>query len=141
MCRASKPTPSRTGCWSAAPAHERCAAIRATGRHNSTIANAPVSTTNLSAHPIAPVRFNLFKLLGVLFLLLTLFIAWRTRRDIASGETQWGRALFQRSTPLRRSESPLRYWLATLLNVLVVLLFALAAVFILRVGVLRLAGR
>jgi hypothetical protein len=30
---------------------------------------------------------------------------------------------------------------ATLLNVLVVLLFALAAVFILRVGVLRLAGR
>lgn len=86
-------------------------------------------------------RFNFFKILGVLFLLLTLFIAWRTRRDIATGETQWGRALFQRSAPLRRLESPLRYWVATLLNVLVVLLFALAAVFILRVGVLRLAGR
>jgi len=87
------------------------------------------------------VRFSLFKLLGALFLLLTLFIAWRTRRDIASGETQWGRALFHHSAPLRRAESPLRYWLATLLNVVVVLLFALAAVFILRVGVLRLAGR
>jgi hypothetical protein len=87
------------------------------------------------------VRFNFFKILGVLFLLLTLFIAWRTRRDIATGETQWGRALFQRSAPLRRFESPLRYWAATLLNVVVVLLFALAAVFILRVGVLRLAGR
>ena len=92
-------------------------------------------------NPLASVRFSFFKLLGLLFLLLTLFIAWRTRRDIASGETQWGRALFHRSTPLRRAESPLRYWLATLLNVVVVLLFALAAVFILRVGVLRLAGR
>ena len=86
-------------------------------------------------------RFNFFKILGVLFLLLTLFIAWRTRRDIATEETQWGRALFHRSNPIRRSESPLRYWVATLLNVAVVLLFALAAVFILRVGVLRLAGR
>lgn len=86
-------------------------------------------------------RFNFFKILGVLFLLLTLFIAWRTRRDIATEETQWGRALFHRSTPIRRSDSPLRYWVATLLNVAVVLLFALAAVFILRVGVLRLAGR
>ena len=86
-------------------------------------------------------RFNFLKLLGVLFLLLTLFIAWRTRRDIAAEETQWGRALFHRSAPLRRSASPLRYWLATLLNDAVVLLFALAAVFILRVGVLRLAGR
>jgi len=87
------------------------------------------------------VRFNFLKLLGVGFLLLTLFIAWRTRRDIASEETQWGRALFNKSAPLRRSESPLRYWLATALNVAVVLLFALAAVLILRVGVLRLAGR
>jgi hypothetical protein len=86
------------------------------------------------------VRFNFFKILGVLFLLLTLFIAWRTRRDIARGETQWGRALFHRSAPLRRAESPWRYWAATLLNVLVVLLFALAALFILRVGVLRVAG-
>ena len=86
-------------------------------------------------------RFNFFKILGVLFLLLTLIIAWRTRRDIATEETQWGRALFHRSAPIRRSESPLRYWAATLLNVVVVLLFALAAVFILRVGVLRLAGR
>ena len=90
---------------------------------------------------LASVRFSFFKLLGLLFLLLTLFIAWRTRRDIASGETQWGRALFHHSAPLRRAESPLRYWLATVLNVVVVLLFALAAVFILRVGVLRLAGR
>lgn len=86
-------------------------------------------------------RLNLFKFLGIAFLLLTLFIAWRTRRDIAKGETQWGRALFQRSAPLRRFESPLRYWLATLLNVAIVLFFALAAVLILRVGVLRLAGR
>lgn len=86
-------------------------------------------------------RFNLFKLLGMGFLLLTLFIAWRTRRDIAGEETQWGRALFNKSAPLRRSESPLRYWLATAFNVAVVLLFALAAVLILRVGVLRLAGR
>lgn len=86
-------------------------------------------------------RLNLFKFLGVAFLLLTLFIAWRTRRDLNREETQWGRALFQRSAPIRRAESPLRYWLATLLNVAVVILFALAAVFILRVGVLRVAGQ
>ncbi|GEM_PF-2952300 len=86
-------------------------------------------------------RLNLFKFLGIAFLLLTLFIAWRTRRDIAKEETQWGRALFHRSAPVRRADSPLRYWAATLLNVAVVLLFALAAVLILRVGVLRLAGR
>ena len=86
-------------------------------------------------------RLNLFKFLGIAFLLLTLFMAWRTRRDIAREETQWGRAIFQRSAPLRRFESPLRYWLATLLNVAIVLFFALAAVLILRVGILRLAGR
>ena len=86
-------------------------------------------------------RFSFLKLLGLAFLLLTLFIAWRTRRDLASEETQWGRALFNRSTPIRRAESPLRYWLATLLNVTVVVLFALAAVFILRAGMLSLAGR
>lgn len=85
--------------------------------------------------------FNIFKILGLCFLALTVFIAWRTRRDIATEETQWGRALFHTSTPIRRAESPLRYWLATVLNILVVLLFALAAVFILRVGVLRLATR
>lgn len=84
-----------------------------------------------------PMRFSFLKLLGVAFLLLALFIAWRTRRDIASEETQWGRALFNRSAPLRRTESPLRYWLATAFNVAVVLLFALAAVFILRAGALR----
>jgi len=87
------------------------------------------------------VSFNIFKLLGVCFLVLTVFIAWRTRRDIATEETQWGRALFHRSAPVRRADPPLRYWLATALNIAVVLLFALAAVFILRVGVLRMAGR
>ncbi len=86
-------------------------------------------------------RFSFLKILGLAFLLLTLFIAWRTRRDINGEETQWGRALFNRSAPIRRAESPLRYWLATLLNVAVVLLFALAAVFILRAGMLGLAGR
>ena len=86
-------------------------------------------------------RFNFLKILGGCFLLLTLFIAWRTRRDIDAGETQWGRALFNQSAPVRRADSPMRYWIATLFNVLVVLLFALAAVFILRVGVLRLAGK
>ena len=87
------------------------------------------------------VRLNFLKLLGLAFLALTLFIAWRTRRDINREETEWGRALFNRSAPIRRAESPLRYWFATLLNVAVVLLFALAAVFILRAGVLSLAGR
>ena len=43
-----------------------------------------------------------------------------------------------RSTPIRRADSPLRYWLATAFNVAVVLLFALAAVFILRAGAMRL---
>ncbi len=86
-------------------------------------------------------RLNLFKFLGIAFLLLTLFMAWRTRRDIANEETQWGRAIFQRSAPLRRFETPLRYWAATLLNVAIVLFFALASVLILRVGILRLAGR
>lgn len=86
-------------------------------------------------------RFSFLKLLGVVFLLLTLFIAWRTRRDIQNEETQWGRALFNKSAPVRRADSPLRYWLATAFNVAVVLLFALAGVMILRVGVMRLAGK
>ncbi len=86
------------------------------------------------------VRLTIFKFLGIAFLLLTLFIAWRTRRDLAKEETQWGRALFQRSAPIRRHESPLRYWLATLLNVAVVILFALAGVLILRVGILRMVS-
>lgn len=86
-------------------------------------------------------RFTFLKLLGLGFLLLTLFIAWRTRRDINSGETQWGRALFHRSAPVRRTESPLRYWVATALNVVVVLLFALAAVFVLRAGAMSLGLR
>jgi hypothetical protein len=87
------------------------------------------------------VRFSLFKILGIGILLLTVFIAWRTRRDLETEETQWGRALFNKSKPVRRAEAPLSYWLATAFNVAVVLLFGLAAVFILRAGVLHLTAR
>ena len=83
-------------------------------------------------------RFSLLKILGLLFLIVAFFSALRARRDLSTDETQWGRTLFHRSTPIRRTDSPLRYWLATAFNVAVVLLFALAAVFILRAGAMRL---
>jgi len=86
-------------------------------------------------------RLSLLKILGVLILVVAVFSALRTRRDLNSDETQWGRALFSRSAPIRRTESPLRYWLATACNVAVVLLFALAAVFLLRAGAMSLGMR
>lgn len=85
--------------------------------------------------------FTLLKVLGIGLLLFTLLMTWRTRGDLQREETQWGRALFYQSKPLRRSESPLRYWLATALNVAVVILFTLAAVFMLRAGVLHLGAK
>ena len=85
--------------------------------------------------------FALLKILSIVLLLLTLFMAWRTRRDLERGETSWGRALFHKSAPVYRAETPLRYWLATLCNVASVVLFALAAVFLLRAGMLHFTGR
>lgn len=85
--------------------------------------------------------FTFLKLLGLGLLLFVLLMAWRTRGDLQREETQWGRALFYQSKPVRRSDSPLRYWLATAINVGVVILFTLAAVFILRAGVLHLTAK
>ena len=85
--------------------------------------------------------FNFLKLLGIALVLLTLVMAWRTRRDLERGETQWGRALFHRSHPIRHAETPFRFWVAMALNVVSVLLFALAALFIMRAGILHLAVR
>ncbi len=85
--------------------------------------------------------YAILKVLGIGLVLFTLYIAWRTRRDLENGETQWGRALFNKSAPVRRADTPLLYWAATAFNVGIVLLFGLAGVFIMRAGVLHMATR
>ena len=82
--------------------------------------------------------FNPVTLIGLGFFLLSFFGALRVRRDLASMQTAWGRALFARSAvPILRAESPVRYWLAIVGNTLVVLLFALCCAFALRAGAAR----
>jgi hypothetical protein len=84
-------------------------------------------------------RFNPISLVGLGFFLLAFFSALRVRRDLATMQTGWGRALFARPTaPILRTESPVRYWLAIAVNTLVVLLFTLSFAFALRVTAWRL---
>ncbi|MSU23248.1 MAG: hypothetical protein EXS32_05420 [Opitutus sp.] len=85
-------------------------------------------------------RFNPVNLLGVALLVLALLGAWRTRLDLAAGETRWF-GWSRLGVPASRRGTPLRYWCAMLLNIVLVLLFALVGAFAMRAGILRLAPR
>jgi len=81
-------------------------------------------------------RFNPVSLVSTAMLVLTLFCAWSTRRDLSTGTTRWfGWARLAK--PVTRDESPVRYWLAMIANIAVVLLFALAGAFAMRAGLFR----
>ena len=82
-------------------------------------------------------RFNPVSLLSTALIVLALLCAWSTRRDLESGSTRWF-AWARLATPVTRDESPVRYWLAMIANITVVLLFALAGAFAMRAGLFRL---
>ena len=84
-------------------------------------------------------RFSPLTLLGLVFFALAFFGSLRVRRELEAGVTRWFSSLFRRSSSIHRADSPVRYWLAVVVNTLFVLLFALASAFALRVGFLRLA--
>ena len=70
-------------------------------------------------------------------LVLALLCAWRARLDLAAGETQWF-AWARLAAPVTRREQPVRYWLAMIANIAVILLFTLVGAFALRAGFFRL---
>ena len=82
-------------------------------------------------------RFNPVNLLGLAMLALALLCAWVARRDLDAGETKWfGWARL--ATPASRRDTPVRYWCAMILNIVVLLLFALVGAFAMRAGLYRL---
>jgi hypothetical protein len=70
-------------------------------------------------------RPNFISLIGVAFLTLALLRAVRVRRDLASAETSWDRALFGKGETISRAESPIKYWSAIVANIAIVFLLAL----------------
>ena len=82
-------------------------------------------------------RFNPVSLLGTALLLLALLCAWRARLDLTAGETKWF-GWSRLAKPASRRDTPARYWLAMLLNIGVLLLFALVGAFAMRAGLFRL---
>jgi hypothetical protein len=84
------------------------------------------------------VRFSPLTLLGLAFFTLAFFGSLRVRRELEAGVTGWFSSLFRESAPIHRANSPVRYWLAVVVNTFFVLLFALASALALRVGFLRL---
>ena len=85
-------------------------------------------------------RFNPVNLVATALLLLALLCAWAARRDLSSGSTKWfGWARL--ANPVSRRETPVRYWLAMIANIGVLLLFALVGAFAMRAGILRLGVR
>ncbi len=70
-------------------------------------------------------RPNILSLLGLAFFGLAVWRALRVRRDLASGRTKWESALFGRRTPIVYHDTPVRFWCAIVVNILIVLLFAL----------------
>ena len=81
-------------------------------------------------------RLNPVNLVAMAMLLLALLCAWCARRDLASGSTKWF-AWARLATPVTRAETPVRYWLAMIANIAVLLLFMLVGAFALRAGFVR----
>ena len=80
---------------------------------------------------------NPVRLLGITMLVLALLCAWVARRDLDAGETKWfGWARL--ATLASRRDTPVRYWCAMILNIAIVLLFALVGAFAMRAGLYRL---
>jgi hypothetical protein len=82
------------------------------------------------------VRFTPVKLVAIAMLLLALLCAWSARRDLSNGSTKWF-AWARLASPITRSETPVRYWLAMIANIAVLLLFMLVGAFALRAGFVR----
>ena len=81
-------------------------------------------------------RFNPVNLLGIAMLVLALICAWRARLDLAAGETRWF-GWSRLASPASRRDTPGRYWLAMILNIAILLLFALVGAFAMRAGLFR----
>ncbi len=81
-------------------------------------------------------EFNPARLVSISLLLLAVFCAWIARRDLDRGETNWF-AWSRLARPASRRAAPFRYWLAMLLNILVVLIFAVAGAAAMRAGFVR----
>lgn len=77
-------------------------------------------------------RFNFLSLIGVAFFLLAIWRALKVRRDLASGETRWERAVFGRRPAILRTQSPGKYWTAVIANTVIVFLFGLVTVAVFR---------
>jgi hypothetical protein len=73
------------------------------------------------------VEINWTSLIGLGFFALAFFRALRVRRDLASGETRWDRALFGSGQPISRAGTPVKFWCAIAVNTVVVLLITLIA--------------
>ena len=69
----------------------------------------------------------MLSVLGIGFLLLSIWRALRVRRDLAAGETQWETALFGSGGRIVYHETPVRFWCAIAAKSLIVILFALVA--------------
>jgi hypothetical protein len=86
------------------------------------------------------VRLNPVSLIAYALLLLAFLCAWAARRDLESGTTKWF-AWARLAAPIDRRVAPVRYWIAMVANIGVVLLFALVGAFAMRAGILRFAPR
>ena len=85
-------------------------------------------------------RLNPVSLVATALLVLALLCAWTARVDLARGETKWF-AWARLAAPVTRRETPVRYWLAMIAKIAVLLLFALVGAFAMRAGILRLGVR
>jgi hypothetical protein len=68
---------------------------------------------------------NWLSLVGIGFFAFALWRAVQVRRDLASGETRWERALFGGREPIYRASTPVKYWCAIILHIAIVFLLAL----------------
>lgn len=75
---------------------------------------------------------NWLSVIGIGFFVLALWKAVQVRRDLASAQTRWERALFGGREPIYRAETPVKYWCAIALNIAIVFLFALVGAVALR---------
>ncbi|PTX95575.1 hypothetical protein [Opitutus sp. ER46] len=71
-------------------------------------------------------------LLGLGCFLFAAWRAWRVRRDMEKGETQWERALFGRRRPIYYGETPVKFWCAIAVNTVIVMLMALVGAAVMR---------
>ena len=81
-------------------------------------------------------RFNFVNLVATAMLVLALLCAWTARVDLSAGSTKWF-AWARLARPVRRRDTPVRYWCAMIANIVLLLLFMLVGAFALRAGFLH----